>query len=160
MSFVKGSGIIADSVQTSSASNAASTTETTLHTFSLPGSTLANDGQMVRITVGGVTGVSTSARRIIKTYFGGTQIVGTDGAAEFDGLPISWVQSAIVVRTGPTTQRALGSYFIDGAGSIEDVTQSNPTETLTNVIEIKVIGTTSDGLSSEVCCNMSYVELM
>jgi hypothetical protein len=136
---------------TTSAANV-STGETDLITYSMPGSTLAVNGQKVRVTAFG-DDVNNANLKSIRIYFGATVI----GAITGQTTPTGWLASGIVIRTGAATQVAFGGVTMHTGTQTE--TSSAPAETLSNAITIKVTGQ-SGTASGDVTAKGLIVELI
>lgn len=107
-----------------------STTETDLCLYSMPGNTLARDGQRVRITVWGSFAANANVKTV-SVYFGST-VVFTFGGAQNN---TKWKLSNLILRTGLATQASEGDSLIGiGTGT---VAAAAPTENLAGPVTIK-----------------------
>lgn len=115
----------------------ATTTETDLHTYTTPTSTLAVNGEKIISEYGGVFVSSGTATRQIKIYFGGTAIFDT-GTLTLS-LSSAWTAFVTIIRVSSTVVRYLVSFATQGAalsaytsaGELTGLTLSN-----TNIIKI------------------------
>lgn len=135
------------------------TSEQDLQTYSLPGGTLASDGQAVRIRAFGTVASHASATRTSKLYFGGT-VIGT--CAQGAGGPFNWTVDAMVVRTGATAQTttAISYYGTNNSPGAVVTTEATPAETLSGAITIKTTGQSTIAQAADVVSNVILVELL
>lgn len=76
----------------------------TLHTFSLPANSLANNGDFVEVEYSGIFAVDDD-NKAIRATFGGTEYLNRGlGATDFDGA-LGWVMRAKIVRLSTTSVR-------------------------------------------------------
>jgi hypothetical protein len=134
---------------TASASNV-STGETDLITYPMPASTLVNNGQKVRITAVFNT-VSNANTKNARVYFGTQSLVEQGFTTQG---PVRIV--AEVSRTGAATQLATASWL---ATNLHLLGITNPNQTLSNAITIKVTGQSS-AASADVTAVFLLVELV
>lgn len=122
--------------------NPANTNETDLHTYTMPGGTLAADGDSVMV-YSVVFNANTGNNKQTRLRFGGT-VVG-------DSTVLSvtnnwWVIRAIIMRTSATTQKsacwvsnvANGAAWNSAAGG--NMNSTTPAETLSGSVVIRVTG--------------------
>lgn len=115
--------------------NTASTTETSITSFSLLGNSLANNSQAIYVRIVG-RAVTQNCTPVLK--FGATNIVtGTVVAGT------AFVITATITRTGATTQLAVGQ--LTGGTAIIATTSSSPAETLSGNITVDVRGSAVSG---------------
>jgi hypothetical protein len=128
------------------------TAETDLITYTMPGGTLAANGQKVRITAFCTTAANANLKTI-KVYFGATALRNT-GAAAFnnDAAEIT----ATIIRTGASSQIAMSRIHTTGAFYVG---AASPAANLANPVTIKVTGTSNTG-SSDVTNTLLFVELV
>lgn len=123
-----------------------STTETTLHTWTMPASTLTTTGQVLEYEVNGTVASSVNAKSL-KFYFGSTTFAtftpSTSTAA-------SYVMKARITRTGASAQSYEYEFFrtTTGGGTVFTTSNGTMTETEGSTIVIKTTGT--GGASSEL----------
>jgi hypothetical protein len=140
---------------------AANTTEQTLQTYTLPGGTLAINGQAIRVTTRGLY-ANTSRSRQMRLYFGATVVtfMSSSTASAFNNA-----QEILLIRTGATTQIAFGPSENAGS-SITSISSrfiefNDPAETLANDIVIKVTGQSGVGAAAnDVSCDLMLVEFL
>ena len=108
--------------------------ETTMQTYTLPGATLAANGNAVRVTAQFDLAANGNNKQV-RLYFGATVIADTGVVTVQTG----GVVEAMVVRTGAATQIAWGRVLLGGTVQAV-VTLSAPTETLTGDLIIKLTG--------------------
>lgn len=135
--------VISLETNTTTAANV-STNETDLMTYSLPGGSLAVNGQKVRITGWG-TYAANGNTKTVRIRFGST-VVSTRAST---GNNVAWWIQALVVRTGAATQVASGVQL--ESGNAGQPTATSPSETLADAITIKLTGqsgTASDDVTA------------
>ena len=138
------------SVNTTSTASA-STTKSTLLSYSLPANTLNQAGRCVKIKFWG-TAKATANNKTQTIDFGAVTVATTGAVANNNGV---WNADAIVCRTGANAQTAIGTTISAATGA---ATQATATETDTAAITIAgtatnvtdVDGTTAKGLLVEV----------
>lgn len=124
---------------------------TDLITYTLPGGTLAHDGDCIEI-IGEVTYAANADTKTVVLIFGGTTLAGRGPAAD-NGSLIS--MRCRLIRTGATAQLAEGLTAISTtAGQL--VTFTAPAETLANDIVIKISGQSGTG-SNDVTSRLLIV---
>lgn len=134
-----GSGIVGTlNVNTTSVGNVG-TGEDDLITYSVPGATLAVDGDYITFDTAGTVANSINAKRI-RAKFGSTTIFDT-GAS---GIPIStgfdWTMRGEIIRTSATTFKA-NVYFNTASASLASYAQyTSGTETLSGALTLKMTG--------------------
>lgn len=124
------------SVQTNTVGNVGSG-EDDLHTFSVPGSTLVSNGQMVDFIAGGTFAASVANKRI-RAKFGGTTIF--DSGALAISLATDWRLEGQIIRTGAATQKAICSLSTSSGTLSAYADYSTPGETLTGAIALTTTG--------------------
>jgi len=107
---------------------------TTLLSYTLPGGTLVNDGDMVIIETEGVL-LNDTDLKLDAITFGATVVATRSGVADQN---LKRWSRAIVVRTGAATQLSHGLDMATGAGPI--YTDATPAETLSGDIVIAYKG--------------------
>ena len=130
--------------------NAVTTTAgdlTTLISYTLPGGTMANDGDIIEIT-GSTTQAADTDNKLSALTFGGSTVAIRSGAAD-NNLPRTL--RAQVIRKSGTTQVSDGVTQAQGQGT--NVTHATPAETLSGDIVISLKGqnqtdTTSPSVTS------------
>lgn len=139
---------------TTAAATAANTTETDLWSFSLPASTLVENGQAVRVIVHGATAANANTKTL-RLYFGSTLVGSMSGAANNN----TWSFQADVIRTGATTQQANVLGFL-GTITASANAFTTPAETLSGAITIKVTGQNGTAAASDITFNAATVEFL
>lgn len=142
--------------QTGAVSTGATTVESTLQSYTLPGGTLATPGQAVRITCWGATSANSNTK-LIKLYFGSTSYATPAQASNGQ----SWWVQLLVMRTAATTQATYGT-GVAGTGSLTPVAvvASAGAETLASGVLIKCTGTNGTASASDITANGMIVELV
>lgn len=127
---------------TTQAGTPASTSETTLASYTLPGGTLDTNGDYILVEASGSFGATGNDKRL-KFKFGST-IIDTGVVTEND---YNWRVSIKVYRMAAATQKHDAAYRISansGSGLGSTITGGNPvgtaSETLANNISIQVTG--------------------
>jgi hypothetical protein len=141
-------------VSTTSAQTTAVTTEETLWTYNLPANTLSSDNYGVRITVWGQTGATANTKNM--RVYCGAQSRGLLTGASNNG---HWVISAIVTRTGATTQKAV-AWGQGGPGGLITTNTSSPTETLSGAVTIAMKGTNGTAAAGDIVFLGAIVEFL
>lgn len=136
--------------------NNGTTVETDLVSYTLPASSLSVNGQKLRITAVG-TYTNNTNTKTAKLYFGSTVLSSISTAT----LTVTgWQISAVLARTGATTQIATGTTWAGNTGAGSTGTQlivASPAETLANAITVKVTGQSS-AASNDVATSLVFVE--
>lgn len=128
-------------VNTTAVSNGNVSTVVDLQTWSMPASTLATDGDWVRIRAH----FSTAANADLKTvyvYFGSTVVYQSNSAA-YTAAEID--VEVLVVRTGATTQISTSRASADTTLLTTASTYATPAETLSSAVTIKTAGSRDSG---------------
>jgi hypothetical protein len=125
--------------QITPASQPADTNEDTLQTYTLPGGTLAANGQAVRVNAWGSFANNTH-NKTIRFYFGATSVQFPSSATALAAH--TWALEAIIIRTGATSQ-VLKVRYADTSGTSEVVAvnmAATPAETLSGSVIIRCTG--------------------
>ena len=152
------SGVLDASVNTTAASTGANTTETDLHTVSLPANTLAANGQAILFQAAVTTADNTNTKTV-RLYFGSTQLFSV-GSANRAGAHLF---SAWIVRTGPSSQVALAGIPMSGQTSGQFAPQAaytTPAETLSGAVTVKITGLNGTATAGEITCEFSLVRFL
>jgi len=130
------------------------TTEDTLQTYSIPGSTL-KPGMRVRITAFGQFAANGNTKTV-KAYFGAAGGWVWAASAAYNGLP--WRAVAEIEITAANTQ----SYSSSGgpSGQTPSVQAGTATETDTSAIVVKVTGQNGTASTNDVTCQGMIVEIL
>lgn len=139
--------------QTGAVSTSATTVETTLQSFTLPGGTLSTAGQAIRVTCWGGTGANAN-NKTMKLYFGSTSIATPTAGTNNKG----WFLEMIVMRRTATTQGFLGKGVVDTT-SVSPGT-ADAAETLANNILIKCTGTNGTASATDITAQGMITELI
>jgi hypothetical protein len=141
------------SIDNGTAGTTAVITEETLLTYTLPASSLTQDGRGVRIRAWGTTAANANLKTI-KLKFGATNVLDT-GAVASNGE--TWYFEADVYRTGAATQDAIGKpYFYVAAINGGQIT--NPAETLSAGFAIVVSGQNGTATANDIVAEGLSVE--
>jgi hypothetical protein len=132
----------------------ASGVQTTLMTYTLRKGVLDVDGKAIRVTAFGTTGANANTKRIILS-FGTTGIVDT-GAIAANGK--NWRISAVIMRTGATTQIANGVAKI--STDLDETYRATPTNTLANELVILVSGINGAPVADDIVQEGMIIELL
>jgi hypothetical protein len=89
------------------------TVETDLYSDSMPGNTLAKNGDKIEAEYGGSFVSSATATRQVKVYFGGTVIF--DSGALTLSLSSAWTCYVLIIRVSATVVRYMVSFATEGA---------------------------------------------
>lgn len=133
------------------ATDNSSTTETDLHTYTTPASTLADNGSSISFEFGGTTAANANAKTL-KAYFAGTEIIRLTTSTGAD----SWSIRVVIVRASSTSVivKAYGTVGI--AAQTKTQTLTGLTLSSTNII--KVTGT--GGATSDISALLSTGEYL
>lgn len=146
-------GILAASVDTTQRANG-TTVETTFSSYSLPASSLAVNGQSIRITAWGSL-ANNGNTKTIRIKFGGTTIL-TAATTIGNG---GWTATAHVFRTGAATQKATGQAIVGGAVSAIINNPTSPAETLSGAVTVVSTGQ-SGTAGSDVLQEGFFIEFL
>lgn len=127
--------------------SAAGGTETSLLSFSVPGGTLAANGQSLRVTAWGTCSGADANAKTLKMRLGASGITGTaldNGNAWQASKAFQWQLSALITRTGATTADALFEYRATIAAGGQ-ITGANTT---TNTLDIGLNFTQPSGANA------------
>lgn len=138
-------------VGTTAVSTGATTAETTLQQYTLPGGTLANAGDSLRVTCWGNTATS-GGTKTMKLYFGSTSFTTPTAATSNKG----WSLNYIVTRRTATTQAFNGNGIVDTTPVTPSTTDA--AETLASGITIKCTGTNGNSSASDITAQGLLVE--
>ena len=153
-------GVPNGSVNTTKVGTDANKTEKDLHSYTLPGGSLAVDGQMIRYTAWGETGANTD-KKTLRAYFGSTAVINTGAQNMNTGR---WRIVMTVVRTGATTQEGFVAKNVSVAtggnwgGGVE--LHKTIGQTLASDVVIKVTGQNAASTADDVTCEGSFVEFL
>lgn len=159
-----GTGVTRLTTNIVSVGNGADTTEDILQTYTLTAGQLASTGQAIRITASGqwLTN-ATNATRTVKLYFGSTVVAQlSTNTANLNTPSATWrVQSEVIRLTG-TTQIAssFGEVSRLFNGVISSTAETNPAETLSGTVLIKVTGQSAAAFANFVTSDMLMVEFL
>lgn len=134
-----------------------STAETDLTTYAMPGGTLANDGDSVRVTASG-TLAATTRNRTVRFYFGATAL---EAFASANASNIYWQVHATITRIDGTNQRTCISMSMGQSGAAAAIRQTttDTTETLSGSVTIKTTGEVGGTpVANDIVCNLFLVE--
>lgn len=124
------------------ATGTTTTVESTVATYSLPASTLANPGDAVRVVCWGGT-ASNSNAKTAKLYFGTSSIsTSTSGVSAPNNK--GWYLELIVMRNGAATQQVMGRGAVDA--SPISVYATAGTDSLAAAVTVKCTGTTASAV--------------
>ncbi len=138
-------------VASTAVATTATTAETTLQQYSLPGGTLANPGDSVRVTCWGTTGANGN-NKTMKLYFGSTAIATPTGATNAKG----WRLQMTVMRRTATTQ-AVDSWGLVDTTAVSPV-DADGAETLSGNVLIKCTGTNGTASAADITAQGLLVE--
>lgn len=114
--------------------------ESTMATYTLPASTLANPGDAVRVLCWGGTASNGNAKTA-RLYFGTSSIIwSTSGTGYSSPNNKPWYLELIVMRNGAATQQVMGRGTVD-ASPMTLYAQAG-SDTLTSAVTIKCTGLT------------------
>ena len=150
---IKPAGLLSAQASSTGVGTGADTTEDTLYTYSMAGSSLVAVGDTIRVTAFGNTAANAN-NKTIKVYFGASSY--TTGAAAANAKP--WRITATIVKTGSNTQTITFSGNFN-ATELAPTTVA-ATETDTGAIVIKTTGTNGTASASDAVANGQLVEAL
>ena len=132
------------------------TSETDLYSDTIPGGTLATDGDKIQFVYGG-TYAGALANKTIKVYFAGSALLNTGGLGLETG---SWQVTGTIIRSDNercryTVELHASDAVYVSAGSFGNTSQTTPMDPTADNI-LKVTGT-SDGATNQVFATMGIV---
>lgn len=136
---------------TTAASSTATTAETTLQQYTLPGGSLTTAGDSVRVSCWGTTATN-SNNKTMKLYFGSTVITTPTAATSNKG----WRLQMTVLRRTATTQ-AVDSFGLVDTTSVTPV-NADGAETLASGVLIKCTGTNGTASAGDITAQGMLVE--
>ena len=139
--------------QTAAVSTGATTAETTLQTYTLPGGTLSTAGQSVRVTCWGGTGANAN-NKTMKLYFGASVVTTPTAGTNNKG----WTLDYVAMRRTATTQGFDGNGLVDTTAVTPNTADGS--ETLASNIVIKCTGTNGSASASDITAQGMIVELI
>jgi len=113
------------------------TGEETAYTYTLPAGTMDNDGDIVKVTFTGTTGLGDASQNV-KLYFGSTSRA-LGGAGGGSG----WGYYTTIARTGAATQYMTTDFW--RRPTTRNIVTDAPTETLSGAVVIKATVTAGNG---------------
>lgn len=137
------------------------TGEDNLHTYTVPASTLAVDGQAIRYRAVFTVKNTGGALKQVKIKFGATTVY--DTGTFLPGADGEFVVDVWIVRTAAATQRALGwGDSGQGASAPKQVIYTTPAETLSGTVVLKATGESSGGgeANNDIVQRLSLVEFV
>lgn len=143
---------------TTSTGTPATTTETDLLSYTMPGGTLANNGSAIRVQAAG-TLAGTTRSRTVRFYFGSTVIL---SGATTTAANVLWRLDATIIRIDGTNQRITGTLYygpvaLNVAATI--IASTSTTETLSGSVVVKVTGQSAGSpVANDVVGNFFLVE--
>lgn len=134
------------SINVTAVGNAAATLSN-LMSYSVPGGTLANNGDFL-LSWGFGTYAATANPKTVQTLFGATTVARNQSPAGGSGF---WWQTNLIARTGATTQTAMGQSS-DRSGGIGDAVTVvvAPGETLSGAVTLVTQGGNAAGAANDV----------
>jgi hypothetical protein len=148
----KPGGVLKSIVSTSANSGSS---ETDLHSITIPASTLAADGDTLRVTMGFSTAANAN-NKTLKLKFGSTTLLDTTALA---ANATDAIIEAVITRTGATTQIAMTRLKVkNGSAWLDTCIKATPAETLSGSITLKATGQGS--ATNEVVQNLSIIEYL
>ena len=150
-----GTGIIRLDVNTTAVGNVGAGADD-LMTYTLPASTLGVDGMGVRITAWGYTANNANAKTL-GLYFGATAF---SSATLTTGTAGRWVMTAVLIRSGATTQLGFPLMVTHDATSktLGPGVPGAVAETLSGAVVIKMTGTAT--ANDDIVQSLMLVELI
>ena len=160
------SGVLNGLTDTSSQGTPASTTDTALHTLTLPANTLDTDGQSIRITSYGTFAPNTNTKTV-RVWLGAVT-TGTLVAELATNVNITggdWLIWLDIIRTGAATQKSMGYIWTreplaTGTDRIHAPLYAEPTETLSSTMTIIVSGENGIAAANDIVAEVTKLEFL
>lgn len=129
------------------------TLESDLGVVTVPGNSLANQGDALQVRASGSFGPS-GGDKTLRLYFGNTLLL-TTGAHEFSSA--TWVVTAEIIRTGPNSQIVNATFMSDSSGlrSTVVVTTAAEDDAASNLLRFTAIGDV-DGAVVQRSCTVDW----
>ena len=143
-------------ISPTSAATTAVTTEEDLLSYTLPGNSLQNVGDAVRVKWWGTTAAN-GDNKTLKFYWDGAQIY-SSGAVGANNS--HWTYEVLIVRTGAATQDVMQSLGWYNAGAIGPAFSSSFTATLSGAVIIKCTGQNGVATAGDIVNEGMSVELL
>jgi hypothetical protein len=124
-------------------------------TRDIPGGTLSNDGDCLRVRMGGTFAASVNNKQL-KFYYGATVVLDTGALAVT--LAGSWDFEMLVMRTGAATQRITVRFNTSQAAMLANAAYVTATETLSGSVTVKATGTAT--ADNDITQTMMLTELV
>jgi hypothetical protein len=152
-------GLPVTSISTQHASDTTGgTSEETLLTYAIPGSTLGTDGDALRITATGTFAANANNKRILLKFGLASPVTVFDtGSLAFNGA--NWWLEAICIRTGASAQDWVTKWISDSSLLATKVQHAATTQTDTGTLNINVRGH-SPSAAGEVTNESLLVEVV
>lgn len=147
-------GVLKGLTSTTQAATTAVVTEENLYSVSLPGGTLDDDGEAIRIFAFGTVAANANAKTI-KLYFGAATLQTYNAGT---GNNLSWWIEATVIRTGAATQLGMGALLIGGTHTNNVL--ATPTETLSGAVTIRVTGQNGTASAGDIVFRGAKIECL
>jgi len=148
------SGVIVLATGYAIVGNPASTTETMLQSYNMPGGTMPTNGQALRIRAAGTFAANTRTKTI-RMYFGGMLLASLTGAMN----NVSWEFDTVLLRTGATAQSSQS--LVAWSNNTTAAVNAFPSENLANAVLIQVTGQGGTGAAAnDMNCYLFTVELL
>jgi hypothetical protein len=138
-----------------SAATAANTTETDLHTYTMPANSFNAVGKCIDIKSWGTLG-NDANNKTIRLYFGGN-VYSTTGTAAF-GPGVGWSVAATICKTGTNTQTAFGNFTV--GNSSPGVNQNDLAVTDTAPIVVKITGQNGTAVANDIVSKAMVINFM
>lgn len=135
------------------APSTATSLEETLYTYTLPGATLGTNKDRVEIVASGIAAATGTTKRI-RLYFGAT-VLFDGGVVVLTGTHFEI--KAIVYRTGAATQVAIAAFAGDTVLVPVTALETEPTETLSGDVIIKLTSTVGAGAAANDVIGKSFM---
>lgn len=126
------------SISTTTASNASTTVETDLASYSVSANTLSAAGHSVKLVAAGTFASNADTNKRLRAYIGSTAFVDT-GSMSFTGIG-SWKLDGECVRVASTSQKCAGAIWTSYSSYPTVVSYSTAAESLGSAVTVKVTG--------------------
>ena len=136
----------------------ADTNEDILKTYTVPGGTLANNGDVIHVTAGGTMAASTDTKTVRIRWGGmaGSVLANPSGAV---AGAVTWHAEAWLMRTAAGTQAFNSTGTVVGSGNTSGTLTANASADETQPQDILVTGrNTTTATAGSITCSFFHVE--
>lgn len=161
------SSVLSDSINTTTVGTDGNTTAKTLHSYTMPASTLSADGRMLRFQIFGRLAANSNTKTL-RFYFGGTNVADWDASGTGTNEGFFWAQ-LVVIRTGASSQLCFStvkggsgnfSFSRGGTPTGQDVQRTSTSHSMASALNVVIQGQNAVASASDIVVNTSFGELL